>query len=186
MNLILGKIGQTIRTQEQMMPTRKFLQMQGKSQETTIRRLCEAHPEGTMHWMPACPYLASSEYLKRHNQVLRVFYVALAKKVGLLDPKLVWFNAHIASVKENDKASIHWNIKVVTHTIVEYRWPDLRVQWKKKQMIEVFDMACPLDCNVFEKEKEKMRDYSHFVLRFTKTKSHTQRHISPTCNRSNR
>ena len=46
------------------------------------------------------------------------------------------------------------------HTIVEHHWPDLRVDWKKKQLIEVFDMACPLDCNVIEKEKEKIRDYS--------------------------
>ena len=70
--------------------------MQGKHKETTICRLYEAHPEGTMHWMSACPYLAGSEYLKRHNQALKVFYVALAKKVGLLAPVL-----------ENDEASIH-------------------------------------------------------------------------------
>ena len=51
--------------QEQMIPTRTFLQMQGKHQGTTTCRLCEMHPEGTLHWMSACPYLAGSEYLKR-------------------------------------------------------------------------------------------------------------------------
>ena len=113
-----------------------------------------------MHWMSACSHPVGSEYLKRYNQALKVFYVALAKKVGLLDPKLAWCNAHIAPIIENDEASIHWNIKMVTHTKVEHRWPDLRVEWKKKQMIKVFDMASPLDCKVIEKEKEKMRDYS--------------------------
>ena len=49
---------------------------------------------------------------------------------------------------------------MAAHTTIEHRWPDLRVEWKKKQLIEVFDMACPLDCNVIEKEKEKIRDYS--------------------------
>ena len=68
--------------------------------------LCEAHTEGTMHWMSACPYLAGSEYLKRHNQTLKVFYVALAKKVDLIDPKLAWFNVRIALVIENNDASI--------------------------------------------------------------------------------
>ena len=82
-------------------------------------------------------------------------FVALAKKVGLLDPKLAWFNIRIAPIIENDEASIHWNIKMATHTTFEHRWPDLRVEWKKKQLIEVFDMVCPLDCNVIEKEKEK-------------------------------
>ena len=89
-----------------MVPTRTFLQLQGKHQETTTCRLCEAHPEGTMHWMSACPCLAGSEYLKRHNQALKVFYVALAKKVGLLDAKLAWLNVRIAPVIENNEASI--------------------------------------------------------------------------------
>ena len=104
-----------------MVLTRTFLQMQGKHQETTTCRLCEAYPKGTMHWMSACPYLAGSNYLKRHNQALKVFYVALAKKFGLLDPKLVWFNVHIAPIKENNEASIHWNIKMATHTTVGHR-----------------------------------------------------------------
>ena len=160
MNMTPEKVGQIIKIQEQMIPTRTFLQMQGKHQGTTTCRLCEMHPEGTLHWMSACPYLAGSEYLKRHNQALKVFYVALAKQIGLIDPKIPWFNTHIAPVIENEVASIHWNIKMATHTTVEHRWPDLRVEWKKKQLIEVFDMACPLDCNVTEKEKEKIRDYS--------------------------
>ena len=138
-----------------MVPTRIFLQMQGKHQETTTRRLCEAHPEGIMHWMSACPYLASFEYLKRRNHALKVFYVALAKKVGLLDPKLAWFSIHMASIIENNEASIYWNIKMATCTTVEHRWSDLRVEWKKKQLIEVFDMTCFLDCNVMKKKKKR-------------------------------
>ena len=98
LNMTPEKIGKIISIQEQMVPTRKFLQMPGKHQETTTCRLCEAHPEGTMHWMSAYPYLAGSEYLTRHNQALKVLYVALAKKVGLLDPKLAWFKVRIAPV----------------------------------------------------------------------------------------
>ena len=44
---------------------------------------------------------------------------------------------------------------MVTHLTVELRWPNLRVEWKKKQTIEVFDKVCPLDCNVIVNEKEK-------------------------------
>ena len=75
---------------------------------------------------------------------------------------------------------------MVTHTTVEHRWPDLIVEWKKKQMIEVFEMACPLYCNVIEKEKEKNERLQPVVLRFTKTKSHTKSHIPPTSDWSNR
>ena len=89
--------------QEQMIPTRIFLQLQSKNQETTTCKLCEAHPEGKMHWMSACPYLAGSEYLKRHNQALKVFYVAPAKKFGLLDLELAWFNVHLTPIKKITK-----------------------------------------------------------------------------------
>ena len=101
--------------------------MQGKHQETTTCRLCEAHPEGTMHWMSACLYLAGFAYLKRHNQALKVFYVALAEKVGQLDPKLAWINVQLAPVIENNEASIYWNIKMATHTTVEHGCPDLSI-----------------------------------------------------------
>ena len=60
-NMTQEKVGQIIRIQEQMLPTRTFLQMQGKYQDTTTCRLCEMHPEGTFHWMSACPYLAGSK-----------------------------------------------------------------------------------------------------------------------------
>ena len=111
-----------------MIPTATFLQRQGKHQETTTCRLCEMHLESTLHWMSAYPYLAGSNCMKRHNQALKVFYFALAKKIGLIDPKLAWFNLHIVAVIENDEALIHWNIKMATHTTVEHRWPDLRVE----------------------------------------------------------
>ena len=118
LNMTPEKIGQVIRIQEQMVPTRTVLQMQGKHQETITRRLCKAHPERIMHWMSTRSYLAGFEYLKRHYQALKVFYMALAKKVVLLDPKLARFNVRIAPVIENDEASIHWIIKMATHTTV--------------------------------------------------------------------
>ena len=49
---------------------------------------------------------------------------------------------------------------MATHITVKHRWPDLTVEWKKKQFKEVFNMACPLDCNVTEKEKENIKNYN--------------------------
>ena len=65
---------------------------------------------------------------KKTNQALKVLYVALANEVGLLDPKLVWFSARKASVMENYKPSLQRNFKMVTHTTVEKRKRDLRVE----------------------------------------------------------
>src|SRR5215469_7912557 len=67
-NLTPDKVGQIIRVQEQVIPTRTFIQMQGRPVETTICRLCGKEPEGAIHWMSACEYLAGGEYLQQHNQ----------------------------------------------------------------------------------------------------------------------
>ena len=172
MNMKLEKIEQIIRIHDLMVSARKFLQMQGKHQETTTCRLCEDYSKRTMHLMSACPYLADSVYLKRYNKTLRVFYVSLAKKFGLLDPKLAWFNVHMRLIIENNEASVYWNIKMATHTTVEHSRPDLRVEWKKKQLIEVFGMAYPVDCNVIEKEQKDQGSHSA-MLRLAKVKPYT-------------
>ena len=42
---------------------------------------------------------------------------------------------------------------MATPATVKLSW--LRVEWKKKQLTEMFDMTRPLDCNVTEKEKKR-------------------------------
>ena len=118
---------------EQIIRSRWYQQEHSSKCKVNIKKQqhvgCVRLIQKEMHWMSACPYLAGSEYLKRQNQALKVFYVALANKVGLLDPKLAWLNVRIAPVAENDEASIHWNIKLAIHITVEHRWPNLRVEW---------------------------------------------------------
>ena len=67
LNIPPEKVGQIVRIQEQMIPIKIFLHMQRKHQETIICRLCQIHTEGTLYWMSSCPYLTSSEYLKKHR-----------------------------------------------------------------------------------------------------------------------
>ena len=57
-------------------------------------------------------------------------------------------------------------ISKLLHTTDEHPWPDIKVEWKKKQRIEVFDMTCSLDCSVTEKEKND-RGLQPTVLRLT-------------------
>ena len=75
---------------------------------------------------------------------------------------------------------------MAAHNTVEHRWPDLKVEWNKKLLIEEFDMACPLDCNVIEKENEEIRDYSQLCYDLRRQKPNTKSCIPPISKRRNR
>lgn len=47
------------------------------------------------------------------------------------------------------------------------------MEWKKKGLVEVFDMACPIDKNICDKKKEKRKDQGlqPVVVRLVATKS---------------
>ena len=49
MNMTQEKLGQIIRTQEQIIPTKTFLHMKRKHQETITYRLCKTHPKDTLY-----------------------------------------------------------------------------------------------------------------------------------------
>ena len=119
--------------------------------------------EGIKHWLSSCEYLASREFLKRHDQVLRVFYAEVLKSFSLVDDKVAWFNIPVQRVMENDKCIVVWNKKIPTHHKIEHRWPDLRVEDKDMKVIYIIDMACPSDGTCREKEIQKRLNYNELV-----------------------
>jgi hypothetical protein len=118
-----------------------------------------ALPRGVKHWLSSCEYLAGREYLKRHDQALRVLYGEVLKEFGLVEHSTAWYNIRVEPVRENTKALIVWNKKIATHQKVEHRWLDLRIEDKMRKVIWILDMACPSDDNVTKKEQEKRLNY---------------------------
>jgi len=83
---------------------------------------------------------------------------------GFESSKVAWYNIPVETVRENDKASIIWNLRIPTNTRVAHRWPDLRIESKKEKEIWIVDMSCPSDGNVKGRENEKKRNYADLVL----------------------
>jgi hypothetical protein len=158
-NISPQQVARILRIQEQMIPTKWLQKMRGKTVDNTKCRLCKKEEEGVKHWLNSCEYLASREYLKRHDQSLRVFYAEVLKQYGLEDEEATWFNIIVETVRENEKCLIVWNKKIPTHTRVAHSWPDIRIEDKQKKIIWLIDMACPSDGSVARKEEEKRRNY---------------------------
>ena len=49
----------------------------GQNLNTTLCRLCQTKPETVLHLLSGCPRLSQTEYLYRHNNVLKCLYFAL-------------------------------------------------------------------------------------------------------------
>jgi hypothetical protein len=163
-NLTSQQIVKVLRIQEQMVPNKGLDRVRGKQIEDVTCRLCKKNPEGVKHWLNSCEYLAKIEYLKRHDQTLRVFYAEVLKKYGLEPSEARWYKIPVVTVRENENALVIWNLRIPTHSPVPHRWPDLRIEDKKVKCIWVVDMSCPGDINVKEKEGEKKRNYAELVI----------------------
>jgi hypothetical protein len=162
-NLTPQQVARVLRVQEQMVPNRWLARMRGKAVENTKCRLCNKQEEGIKHWLCSCEYLAGREYLKRHDQTLRVFYGEVLKQYELVDEQIAWFNIRVEAVRENEKCLVVWNKRIPTHTKVEHRWPDLRIEDKEKKTIWIVDMACPSDGAVKSKEEQKRLNYQELA-----------------------
>jgi hypothetical protein len=163
-NVTGEQVARILCVQEQMIQTKGLQKVRGKLYEDQKCRLCNKENEGTLHWLAGCEYLAGREYLKRHDQVLRVFYSEVLKRYRLVAKEVAWFNIPIETVRENDRILVVWNQRIPTHTRVLHRWPDLRVELKEEKVMWVIDMSCPSDANITEKEKEKKQNYADLAF----------------------
>ena len=77
--------------QEQMVETRAWKRIRGLI-DNDMCRLCGEHRETLQHLLSGCKKLAGSEYVKRHNNALKVLSVKCAVNNGLLPEGTKWYN----------------------------------------------------------------------------------------------
>jgi hypothetical protein len=162
-NITPDQVARVLRVQEQTIQTKFLAKIRGKDVGDIRCRLCKKAVDGVKHWLSSCEYLARREYLKRHDQTLRVLYAEVLKQHGMEEETTSWYNIEVEVVRENARALVVWNLRIPTHTKVEHRWPDLRIEDKRKKWIWILDMSCPSDDNVVRKEEEKYRNYQDLV-----------------------
>ena len=62
-------------------------------------------------------------------------------------------------VEENEEAIILWDFNIQTDREIHHRRPDIVEQRRKKRETIIVDIAVPGDCNVVQKETEKLEKY---------------------------
>ncbi|PFX27618.1 hypothetical protein AWC38_SpisGene7684 [Stylophora pistillata] len=79
---------------EQLLPTRLYAIHKTQASPTSDPscRLCGTAPESLAHLLSACPALAQTKYLARHDAVLKVLFFDIIEYLGLIETSPPWYS----------------------------------------------------------------------------------------------
>lgn len=129
-------------------------------------RLCGKAPEDISHIICGCSKMSARYYIPlRHDAVARYLWNALRRKFceKRSFDKHERFPIDEEFIDVWEKHEFWWNIPVKTCTRVKHNRPDV-VAWnhQDKECL-IIEVACPLDVNIVEKEKEKDNIYGPLI-----------------------
>ena len=122
-------------------------------------RLCGEHEESVVHLLAACPSLAATAYLYRHNLVAGVVHWHLMRLHGFLPGSSCWFTHRPPAVVESSAVKILWDFSLQSASHHLSNRPDIVSFDYDLKKIYFIEVSCPADVNVPSKEQEKLQKY---------------------------
>ena len=146
--------------QEQIVETRAWKKIRVLA-ECDKCRLCGERRETVHHVLSGCKKLAGTEYVKRHNNTLKVLAVKWATENGLLFKDTKWYTTRWerGKVIEKDRKKLFWDWEYPMRTDFIAHRPNLTLKDKSKKTILLIDMACPNENNKIAKRDENIGKY---------------------------
>ena len=123
-------------------------------------RVCKKDRETVAHIMCGCSVLLQTEYLKRHNGMLRAVYCHLLQQLGFEEGLLPWYTEeYVEKVKENNKCTLFWDFQFETDRVVESTRPDIVVIMKECKELIIIEGSIPGDMNLSSRAESKAGKY---------------------------
>ena len=115
---------------EQMVETRAWEKKIRELVECDKCRLCGEHRETVHHVLSGCKKLAGTEYVKRHNNTLKLLAVKWATENGLLPKDTKWYttNWECGKLIEKGGKKLFWDWEHPMRTDGIARRPDLTLE----------------------------------------------------------
>ena len=149
---------------EQLLPTRLYAIH--KTQASLIRdptcRLCGTAPESMAHVLSACPALAQTKYLARHDAVIKVLFFDIIEDLALIEASPPWYSpTKPQPAYEGAHAQSYWDVPVygVYQDLRANRIHARIVNHQEKKVIAM-EMSCPWVSNRQKKTSEKTMKYA--------------------------
>ena len=151
--------------QEQMIETKAWKKIRGLVDDDSCR-LCGEHRETVQHLLSGCKKLAGTEYLKRHDNALKVLAVKWAIKNGMLPEDTKWYTVkwQRGTVLERNGQKLFWDWEHRMRTNCTERRPDLTLEDSANKTIVLVDMACPMEFNRMKKRDDKVTKYQQLCF----------------------
>ena len=151
--------------------TRKYRVEVAKQEGTVECRACEQAPESLGHILSACPVQLFHLYKQRHDRVpyLLVRVVHEALRLGLPRDLLAPGGVAKTGVYGTDEVVVNVDTTNPTDERVPACRPDLVVRMMEPpRKIYIFDVACPWEGGVTEREREKYNNYQPLAAELAK------------------
>ena len=115
--------------------------------------------ETVVDLLSACPVLASTAYLHRHNLIAAVVHWHLMRAYSFPRVSQSWCSHRPPPVLESSVVKILWDFSLFTDHHHSSNRPDIVVFDYYKKQIYFIEISCPADINVALKEVEKVTKY---------------------------
>lgn len=129
-------------------------------------QVCGQAEETIVHLLAACPVLALTAYLYRHNLVAAVIHWHLSKVYSLPLSGGSWFTHQPLPVVEGSSAKLLWDFSLTSDYKHSANRPDIVLFDYQRQDIFFVEVSCPADINVTVKEDEKLKKYTSLAADF--------------------
>ncbi|KAL1446981.1 hypothetical protein WDU94_000610 [Cyamophila willieti] len=127
-------------------------------------RRCNAPGETIDHIISACPTLAQSDYLKRHNNVAKIIHLELLKLYQITKDLVYYYSYNPEPVVESEHIKIYYDRTIHTGHTREHNRPDITVIDKRIKSATLIDIAIPLSRNMTKTRHGKIAKYSELAV----------------------
>ncbi|XP_044162766.1 uncharacterized protein LOC122947496 [Acropora millepora] len=149
---------------EQLLPTRLYAihKTQASPNSDPTCRLCGTATESMAHMLSACPALAQTKYLARHDAVLKVLFFDIIEDLGLIEASPPWYSpTKPQPVYEGAYAQAYWDVPVFgEYQDLRANRIDARIVNHQEKKVITMEMSCPWVSNRQKKTSEKTMKYA--------------------------
>ena len=146
--------------QDQVILTRNYKKYILKQPDTDeLYRRCGKESETIQHITAACEQLAPTEYVKRHDGLVKIIHQKPPEAAEMIDDKSPYYKYTPANVLENENFKLYWNSSILTDKTIPYNRPDITFMNKKTKNTFLIDIALPNSHNLAKTITDKQNKY---------------------------
>jgi len=98
-------------------------------------------------------------HMQRHNQIGKIIHCGILKRFNSSVPRNYWHHVPVAVVENQEMKVFLLDFNIYTDHLLTAKRLDIVVIDKPHKTVQIVDVSVPSDCNVAQKEEEKIEKY---------------------------